>query len=170
MIISLRFWNLDSSGGHIPENRSMYELLEKEFQLQYKLEEKIIPGKGFRIADRLYLNSDNKFIWPDMNDEYDNAEGYCLGLKDQAAILSDGSVVPCCLDGEGVINLGNIFNQKFSEIINSERAKSISDGFLSIRAVELLCRKCRFKERFHRGNKVDTVKNFPAAIKPGQVR
>ncbi len=148
IIISLRFWNLDLNDNHPEENRSKFELLEKEFQLSYKLEEKIIPGKGLKIAERLYLNSDYKFIWPDLQDENDNAAGFCLGLRDHAAILSDGTIVPCCMDGEGVINLGNIFYQKFSEIIASERAKNISDGFLSNKAVEILCRKCRFKEKF----------------------
>ncbi|MFH0975952.1 MAG: radical SAM protein [Spirochaetota bacterium] len=148
IIISLRFWNLDPCNNQPAENRKKFELLEKEFQLPYKLEEKVIPGKGFKIAERLYLNSDYKFIWPDINDENDNPAGFCLGLKDHAAILSDGTVVPCCLDGEGVINLGNIFNQKFSEIIIAKKAKNISDGFLSNKAVELLCRKCKFKEKF----------------------
>lgn len=151
IIISLRFWNLDINNNHPGENRSMLELLEKEFQVPYRLDEKIIPGKGFKIAERLYLNSDYKFIWPDLHDEYDNAGGFCLGLGDQIAVLSDGTVVPCCLDAEGVINLGNIFNQKFSEIIAGKRAKKISDGFSSNKAVELLCRKCRFKEKFKGG-------------------
>lgn len=150
IIISLRFWNFDLNDNQPKENKSKFELLEKEFNLSYKLEEKVIPGKGLKIAERLYLNSDNKFIWPDIHDQNDNAAGFCLGLRDQIAILSDGTVVPCCLDGEGIINLGNIFNQRFSEIIAGERSKNISDGFLSNKAVEPLCRKCRFKEKFQR--------------------
>jgi len=146
--ISLRFWNFELNENQPVENRSKFELLEKEFQLPYKLEEKIIPGKGLKIAERLYINAGYRFIWPDLHDEHDNAEGFCLGLKDHIAILSDGTVVPCCLDAGGVINLGNIFNEKFSEIIAGERAKNLSIGFLSNKAVEYLCRKCRFKEKF----------------------
>jgi radical SAM protein with 4Fe4S-binding SPASM domain len=152
IIISLRFWNLDLSNNQPEENRKKFELLEEEFQLPYKLEEKIITGKGFKIAERLYLNSDFQFIWPDLNDENDNSAGSCRGLRDHVAILSDGTVVPCCLDAEGVINLGNIFSQNFNEIISSKRSKDISEGFLSNKAVELLCRKCRFKEKFQKSS------------------
>jgi radical SAM protein with 4Fe4S-binding SPASM domain len=154
IIISLRFWNIERELIQSTGNEYIFKKLEEEFQLPYKLEEKIIPGKGLKIADRLYVNSDYKFTWPDLNDDYDNASGFCLGLKDQIAILSDGTVVPCCLDGEGVINLGNIFKQKFSDIIAGERSKNISAGFLSNKVTELLCRKCRFKERFQTQEKV----------------
>jgi MoaA/NifB/PqqE/SkfB family radical SAM enzyme len=148
IIISLRFWNLELNENQPMENKSKFELLEKEFQLPYRLEEKIIPGKGLKIAERLYINTDYKFIWPDLHDEYDNADGFCLGLKDHTAILLDGTVVPCCLDAEGVINLGNIFNEKFYEIIAGRRAKKLANGFLSNKTIEDLCRKCRFKEKF----------------------
>ncbi len=152
IIISLRFWNIeDSDNGH-EENRGKFELLEKEFGISYRLEEKITPGRGFKIAERLYLNTDYKFVWPDIHDGYDDARGFCLGLRDHMAILSDGTAVPCCLDAEGFISLGNVFSQKFSEIIAGERAKKIADGFSSNKAVELLCRRCRFKEKFRAGN------------------
>lgn len=150
IIASLRFWNCNVDGNHPEENRSTFELLEKEFQLSYKLEERMVPGKGLKIAERLYIHSDYRFIWPDPLDENDNAVGFCHGLRDHLAILSEGTVVPCCLDGEGVINLGNIFHQKFSEIIASKRARDIADGFSSNKAVELLCRKCRYKDKFQR--------------------
>ncbi|OQA91111.1 MAG: Antilisterial bacteriocin subtilosin biosynthesis protein AlbA [Elusimicrobia bacterium ADurb.Bin231] len=149
IIISLRLWNVDPiKGDHLKENRKKFELIEKEFQLSYKLEEKIIPGQGLKLAERLYLNYDYEFIWPDINDTYDNISGFCRGLRDHVGILSDGTVVPCCLDSEGIINLGNIFERKFSDIISSPRAKNIYCGFLSNKAVEILCRKCRFKEKF----------------------
>ena len=148
IIISLRFWNIGPGGNQPEENRKKFELFEKEFKLPYKLEEKIIPGKGLKIAERLYLNTDYEFVWPDINDENDTPAGSCRGLKDHVAILSDGTVVPCCLDAEGAINLGNIFRQNFGEIIAGERAKKISEGFSANKAVELLCRKCRFKKKF----------------------
>lgn len=148
IIISLRFWNADPGGIQPESNRSIFDLVEKKFQLPYKLEEKIFPGKGFKITERLYINSDYKFAWPDMHDTDDSSDGFCLGLKDHVAVLSDGTVVPCCLDGKGVINLGNVFEQKFSDIITGERATNIATEFLSGKAVEPLCKKCRFKEKF----------------------
>jgi radical SAM protein with 4Fe4S-binding SPASM domain len=165
IIISLRLWNIDLNDNQPGENENKFELLEKEFQLPYKLEEKIIPGKGFKITERLYLNSDYPFIWPDLQDKNDNPAGFCLGLKDHVAILSDGTVVPCCLDGEGIMNLGNIFYQRFNEIIASKRAKNIADGFLSNKAVEQLCKKCRFKERFQqRGTRFSVPEISTAAL------
>ena len=62
--------------------------------------------------------------------------------------MVDGTVVPCCLDGEGIINLGNIHTSKFSEIIGSERACNIVKGFKRRETVEELCQKCTFRERF----------------------
>ena len=33
--------------------------------------------------------------------------------------MVDGTIVPCCLDSEGVINLGNIFNDDIDAVLNS---------------------------------------------------
>ena len=76
------------------------------------------------------------------------SKGFCHALRTHAAILVDGTVVPCCLDGEGVINLGNVQEEKFTDIINSERATAIVDGFSRREAVEELCRKCGFRQKF----------------------
>jgi len=64
-------------------------------------------------------------------------------------ILVDGTVVPCCLDGEGVINLGNIHESDFSQIVESERANNIFNGFSRREAVEELCRKCGYRTKFN---------------------
>ena len=74
--------------------------------------------------------------------------GYCYGLKDQLAILVDGTVVPCCLDDEGSMKLGNIFEQSLDDIINGERARRIIEGFQKRIAVEELCQKCSYKNQF----------------------
>ena len=72
----------------------------------------------------------------------------CYGLKDHFGILCDGSVIPCCLDREGAITLGNIYEQPIGEILASERAVQIAEGFRKRRAVEELCRKCGYARRF----------------------
>lgn len=71
-----------------------------------------------------------------------------LWLRNQVAILVDGTVVPCCLDGEGIISLGNINEIDFSKIIDSERANNILDGFSRREAVEELCKKCGYRKKF----------------------
>jgi len=82
------------------------------------------------------VNQDYEFQWPNLKAREDNSPGFCYGLRTQVAILVDGSVVPCCLDGEGIINLGNIHETNFSEIIDSQRAKDIFNGFSRREAVE----------------------------------
>src|SRR5699024_6389548 len=121
---------------------------EREFKLDYKIEEKIKPGGGIKIADRVYINQDYEFTWPSLEEEEDDGKGFCYGLRTQAGILADGTVIPCCLDGEGVIDLGNIANDSFSNIIETERANNIVDGFSRRQAVEELCRKCGYRKRF----------------------
>jgi radical SAM protein with 4Fe4S-binding SPASM domain len=101
-----------------------------------------------KITDRVYLNQDQEFQWPDLKEVEDDGVGFCYGLRNQIAILVDGTVVPCCLDGEGVVNLGNINTTQFSKIIESERAGNIIEGFSRREAVEELCRKCGYRKRF----------------------
>ena len=151
LLISLRLWNLETDNTANLENQKNQELLEmiqEEFQLPYKIEEKILPGKGIRIAKKVYLNQDHEFQWPDLNQLEDDGQGFCYGLRNQVAILVDGTVVPCCLDGEGVINLGNIHETNFAQIIDSDRAQNIYDGFSERKAVEELCKKCGYRKKF----------------------
>lgn len=110
-------------------NRQTLAIIEKEFALDYQIEEKVEPGSGVKIAERVYLNQDHEFQWPSMTAPRDEGRGFCHALRSQAAILVDGTVVPCCLDGEGVINLGNIQQASFTDIVEGERANAIVEGF-----------------------------------------
>ncbi|MCS7462697.1 SPASM domain-containing protein [Paenibacillus doosanensis] len=149
--ISLRLWNLDpdnTTNAERQRNREMLSMIEREFGLDYRIEEKVVRGSGTKIADRIYINQDHEFQWPDLKEEEDEGKGFCHGLRNQAAILSNGTVVPCCLDGEGVINLGNVHDKPFAEIIAGERATKLYDGFSRREVVEELCRKCGYRRRF----------------------
>lgn len=151
VIISLRLWNLTQDNKTNLErqrNRDLLNIIEEEFNLDYKIEEMVKPGGGIKIADRVYINQDYEFKWPSLDEEEDDGKGFCYGLRNQAGILADGTVIPCCLDGEGVIDLGNINNDSFSEIIEMDRAKNLVEGFSRRVAVEELCRKCGFRKRF----------------------
>lgn len=152
VIISFRLWNLDPDNMtnlQRSRNREILEIIEGEFNLDYKIEEKVIRGSGLKIAERIFLNQDHEFKWPDLKEEEDDGRGFCHALRSQAAILVDGTVVPCCLDGEGVINLGNIHQAHFSEIIEGERANNLYDGFSRREVVEELCKKCDYRRRFN---------------------
>ena len=122
----------------------------KEFEEFYKIENlknKLMENDFYKIKDNLFINQDIEFTWPDINKQDIIEIGRCLALKDQIAILVDGTVVPCCLDSEGSIALGNIFTQDLESIINSDRAKVIYNGFSGRKAVEDLCKKCGFINR-----------------------
>lgn len=151
ILFSFRLWNLqreNQTEADKRKNAETLEILEKEFQLPFKIEEKVEPGKGIKIAPNVYLNQDHEFKWPSLLEKEDEGKGFCHALRSHSAILVDGSVVPCCLDGEGVINLGNVHEQKFGDIINSERANHIVEGFSRREAVEELCRKCGYRQKF----------------------
>lgn len=151
VIFSFRLWNLTQDNAtnlQKSRNRETLEIIEKEFGLDYRIEEKVVPGSGVRIAETVYLNQDIEFQWPSLTAPEDDGKGFCHGLRTQAAILENGTVVPCCLDGEGVINLGNINQASFSDIINGERATNLIDGFSRREAVEEMCRRCGYRQRF----------------------
>ena len=70
------------------------------------------------------------------------AEVFCKALHKQIGVLADGRLVPCCMDHNGDIILGNLFTQSLDEILNSPRAKAMVEGFRHHKATELLCRNC----------------------------
>ena len=151
IFISLRLWNLNENSelDFLQSiNRELLDLIEKEFSWSRQKHEGTLGLKGVKLGERVYLNQDYQFAWPDLTLEEESRTGFCYGLRHQAAILVDGTVLPCCLDSEGVLNLGNIKENTFSEIIESERAIQIIDGFTNRQAVEELCRKCGYRKRF----------------------
>lgn len=109
-------------------------------------------GAGLRgaekLGERLYLARADKFDWPDAELDELGAEVFCFGLRDQLGVLADGTVVPCCLDSDGTVALGNIFAEPLAGILGGERVKRIYDGFSARRAVEPLCRRCGYARRF----------------------
>lgn len=104
--------------------------------------------RGYRIRDKLFLEWGDRFRWPDKGDPVQEEQVLCYGMRDHFGILCDGSVVPCCMDSEGVIILGNVFWQELSQILNSPRAQAMAEGFARREAVEDLCRRCAYARRF----------------------
>ena len=149
IIISLRLWNLEEDHKLNGEkNKKLLEQIEYGLSLNQGIGDIVFPSRGIKLDEKLYLNQDLRFTWPSLDEEEDGGEGFCYGLRDQVGILVDGTVVPCCLDGEGIINLGNIETTNFKDIIESERAVNIFKGFSNGKAVEELCRKCGYRRRF----------------------
>ena len=99
---------------------------------------------GFKIKDRIFLEWGDLFDWPDSNAEYCGSSHSCYGLRDQVGVLSDGTVVPCCLDADGAIDLGNLFESSLSEILLSERAVKLRESFRTRQITERLCQRCGY--------------------------
>ena len=99
------------------------------------------------LGENIYWSYDEEFTWPNLNDEFFCDRGSCYGTKTHIAILVNGDVVPCCLDGNGVIKLGNVFEESLESILNGGRYISIRDGFDQNKLVEKLCQKCKYRRK-----------------------
>lgn len=148
IITSLRLWNLDTKySASNNMNIDIFKFLEQNFELKCDLREVLKEKNSFKLKNNVYLSMGEKFKWPSLKDEELGERVFCYGLRDQVGILVDGTVVPCCLDSEGSIALGNVFENTLEEILNSKRAMDIYNGFSGRRAVEKLCKKCGFINR-----------------------
>lgn len=144
IICCLRLWNLD---GEVP---GLHRMNERILEILHKIfpEPWAENSKGFRLAPRVFLEWGQRFEWPDTATRDRGSIGFCQALRDQVGILSDGTVVPCCLDHEGELALGNAFSTPLTQILNSPQARAIYDGFSRRQRVEKLCRHCGYAERF----------------------
>ena len=139
-LVVYRLWN---QGGANQRNEEILSMLEHYFPKPWFTER-----KGIRIGNRVYLEYGDKFDWPDLSAEDHGTKVFCYGLRDQIGILCDGTVVPCCLDHDGNLALGNLLESDLQDILESERAMSIYEGFQHRTASEELCRKCGYARRF----------------------
>lgn len=137
----LRLWNRGFDEGR---NIDTLKILKERF-LSGEWREGV---RGARIRHRLHLEYGERFEWPDVECDELGDEVFCYGLCDHFGILVDGRVIPCCLDREAAIELGNVYTDDLSIVLNSERATRIRDSFRQRKASEELCRKCGYARRF----------------------
>ena len=145
IIVNLRLWNGDSAArtGWNAENARILELLAAAFPRPWT------PSRtGERLADRVFLDRAEIFDWPDPAAAEGSPKHGCYGLRDQLGVLCDGTVVPCCLDREGGLALGNLLSEELGEILEKPRACAILEGFRRGEAVEALCRRGGYAMRF----------------------
>lgn len=148
VICTLRLWNQDLKYKASNDmNVDILTYLQEQFHVQEDVKETLKVKNSFKLRDRVYISMGQKFMWPSLKTEELGERAFCYGLRDQIGVLVDGTVVPCCLDSEGSIPLGNIFEQNLGEIINGERAQAIYNGFSGRKAVEDLCKRCGFINR-----------------------
>lgn len=136
----LRLWN---ENGLDALNREIEDELEKRFPKPWR-----ISRQSHVLRERIFLESGEKFDWPDMRANDGGECVFCYALRDQLGVLVDGTVVPCCLDHDGELALGNLFDSELDDILASERAQKIYSGFSSRKASEALCRRCGYARRF----------------------
>lgn len=113
-----------------------------------KIEPTLFGQKNIQIKPHIYVNVRSPFEWPSLDNKYCNPRGFCQGLRQHIAVLSNDAVVPCCLDGNAIMELGNIFDTPLKNILESERCINFIEGFRKKTAVEPLCQHCSFKEMF----------------------
>ena len=140
IIVVLRLWNNGFDEGR---NDITLNFLRNSIQGEW-----VKNTKGIRIRDKLHIEWGDRFEWPDKSAPLQSDDVFCYGLRDHFGILCDGSVVPCCLDSEGELTLGNIFSSNVDEILNSSTAAAMREGFNKRTAVMDLCRRCGYAQRF----------------------
>jgi len=135
--ISLRLW----------VNNKNTEYILKYLNNRYNCNiNKLENNTKIKISSNLIIDTFHEFIWPDLNNNYYNEKGKCKGLIDHIGILSNGTIIPCCLDSLGNINLGNIYNEELKEILNKEIVKEMIEGFKKGYKCQELCKHCSFLE------------------------
>ena len=139
-IVVFRLWNRGHDGDR---NAAAEAILREEIPGEW-----VLSPRSMRIREGIFLEWGERFLWPDMSAAVTRDRFFCYGLKNQFGILADGTVVPCCLDSDGIISLGNILKEDIEDILSSERARAMVKGFDCGRASEELCKRCGYARRF----------------------
>jgi radical SAM protein with 4Fe4S-binding SPASM domain len=145
--ICYRLWPQDENANGTARTE-LLELIQTKFGLAFSLGEKLKTTSAIPLDKNVFLNQSGHFDWPDINGPDLGDHGFCLGLREQFAVLVDGTVAPCCLDRNADMALGNIFEQPIDEILDCGRARKIVEGFSKRRVAEKLCRRCGYTKRF----------------------
>jgi len=149
LFINLRIWNLDEMMSERDFNQILFRKLSSVFNTVLE-SEKIYSEKpkSLRLENKILVHFDNYFEWPSLHNRV-YGDGTCQGLQSHFAILASGKVVPCCLDCDGIIELGNLREESLDEILSNTRTKNMLEGFRQGKALEELCQKCSYKKRFN---------------------
>ena len=148
-ICVFRLWNLDGENT-VGQNKLNVLILDQ--MRRYFGDAWVDTRSGKRIANKIFLEYGEKFEWPDPENDgkIGDEDLFCHGLRDQIGILSNGTVVPCCLDSEGTVSLGNIFESALDEILSSPEAVRFYDSFTKRKSPTALCSNCGYARRFSR--------------------
>jgi radical SAM protein with 4Fe4S-binding SPASM domain len=145
--INFRFWTM--SEGRLPQEQiPVFTRLCERYGLSPDAALSDVRNRSLRLSERRRVSFDETFEWPSLSHTPVSDRGFCHGASSHIAILSDGRVVPCCLDAEGVMTIGNAFEDDLRNIASCGRLESIRAGFARGERTEELCRRCSFCSRF----------------------
>jgi radical SAM protein with 4Fe4S-binding SPASM domain len=150
LYINYRLWNLENGAKEKKENQDIIDHVCEFFQVP--INEKVEVGfrKSKNVTGRIYFHFDTRFKWPSFSDPDRGENGFCHALSQQIGIHADGTVVPCCLDKEAGIPLGNVLHEGFEAILKNPRLIKMREGFRQRILTEELCRKCTYIKRFEK--------------------
>ncbi len=148
LFINYRLWNLQDVRGADSENADMLAAIENHFNFNFSRNIDVRQQKSVHVKNKLYLHFDTEFIWPAIDLPVLGQHGTCYGLNSHFGILADGTIVPCCLDKEAAIALGNVGDNSIIDILDGPRAKNMLRGFSENKLIEDLCQRCQYIERF----------------------
>ena len=149
LFINLRVWNLDEMMSERSFNETLFAKLSAAFHTSLSLDTIYTERpKSIRLASKILVHFDNYFEWPSLKNK-NYGHGTCQGLSSHIAILASGKVVPCCLDCDGIIELGDLHESSLETILSAKRTVNMLEGFKEGKAVEELCQKCSYKDRFN---------------------
>lgn len=146
--INLRLWNLEASNRQNNENNVVFDKINHIFNINLNQIVDVKHNKSKKIKHKLYVHFDTKFEWPSLKNDFRSKHGSCYGLRKQLGIHANGDVVPCCLDKEAILKLGNMNTHKLIDIIKTQKSQKIKSGFEQGVLVEDLCQKCQYADRF----------------------
>ena len=141
----LKFARLAGEAGKVVE----FRFFDKSKIPQFFLEARnAAGGRANEIAPNVFVRVINRFKWPVQAEKgKDGGKTFCLGGRTHIGILCCGTVVPCCLDNNAKIPLGNVFETNLENILRSDRFLNLIKGFSEGRAVEGLCKTCGFEKK-----------------------
>ncbi|WP_187853936.1 radical SAM/SPASM domain-containing protein [Helicobacter pylori] len=140
------FLNLRIQDGTLEKHQNLIKPFLESFEC-VSLETLKSQGRA-RLFKKSFLNIQKTFKWPNLNAQnplnQKSKIPYCYGLIKQIAILSNGVVVPCCMDTQAHINLGDLNHTPLKDVLNSQKAMAIKTHFLKGEALEPLCQNCSY--------------------------
>jgi len=148
LFINYRLWNLDNPRGGGDNNLDILRRIEERFGVNIPTDWNVRIKRNYLLKHKLYLHLETEFNWPALDLPILGTQGTCYGLSSHFGILVDGTVVPCCLDKEAAIPLGNIKERSIQGILADSRSRAIVVGFQNHQLVEDLCQRCQYIERF----------------------